>query len=48
MFNANRFLTAYCTIYELDPCEAIFGSFDLTASSLVEMGQAIVDKWGKK
>jgi hypothetical protein len=40
--------TAYCTVYELDPCVAIFGEYDIIEHDLVAMANAIVAKYGSK
>lgn len=42
------FTPAYCTIYEYDPCEAVFGKFDICEPDLISMGKAIVAKYGVK
>jgi len=38
------FKGAYCTVYEQDPCEELFGDdkMDVIADSLVEMAEKIV------
>lgn len=40
--------TAYCTVYELDPCVPIFGEYDIIEDDLVAMANAIVAKYGSK
>jgi 2-haloacid dehalogenase len=42
------FPTAYCTVYEDDPCEDVFGKFDLVVPDLISLGKGVVEKWGKK
>ncbi|PWN48069.1 haloacid dehalogenase [Violaceomyces palustris] len=45
---AAGFETAYCTIYEKDACEAVFGKADLVAPDLESLAEGIIEKWGGK
>ncbi|PWN86892.1 haloacid dehalogenase [Acaromyces ingoldii] len=40
------FEIAYCTAYEYDPCEAIYGAMDIIEPDLASLGKAIVAKYG--
>lgn len=42
------FDTAYCTIYEKDPCEGVFGAADVVADDLPGLTKAIIERWGEK
>jgi hypothetical protein len=35
-------------VYELDPCEGLYGKMDIIEPTLIDMGNAIVAKYGKK
>jgi len=38
------FKTAYCTVLEKEPLEEVFGKMDVTAETLVEMAERVVEK----
>ncbi|KAJ7130946.1 haloacid dehalogenase [Mycena filopes] len=41
------FNTAYCTVLEDESCVDLFGTPDVIADTLSQLGSAIVKKWGK-